>query len=107
MLFVKHRFLFDTSSPRLYHDMQIMNKLEDLATNVAIHGIAPDQPTTVISVQCFGSDALVFAYKDPTSKTADHLRRRHDEARQKVVEVGTPLSTDGTNPREAGGYWGY
>src|SRR3972149_4087804 len=72
-----------------------MIKLDDLQPNATIRGILPDTLVTVISVQCFGSEALELTYKDPSGRVANQRLYRHDEPRLEVVEHGRPWSFDG------------
>jgi len=38
-----------------------MSRLEDLRPNVSIRGILPDEQVTVVSVQWFGSEAIMLS----------------------------------------------
>ncbi len=69
--------------------------LEDLKPNASIRGILPDSLVTVVSVQWFGSEAVVLTYKSATGKVADQLVYRHDEPNLEIVELGRPWSFDG------------
>ncbi|MEI7695018.1 MAG: helicase-related protein [Chlorobium sp.] len=72
-----------------------MIQLEQLQPNAALRGIVPGVSVTVVSVQCFGSEALELTYKTPDGKVANELVYRHDEPRLDIVEQGRPWSFDG------------
>jgi superfamily II DNA or RNA helicase len=70
-------------------------RLEDLQPNAAVRGVLPDCLVTVVSVQCFGSEALELTYKTPAGRVANELLYRYDEPRLDLVEQGRPWSFDG------------
>ena len=69
--------------------------LEDLQPNAAVRGILTDGLVVVVSVQWFGSEALVLTYKTPDGKVDHVLLYRSDEAQLEVAEQGQPWSFDG------------
>ena len=70
-------------------------RLEDLQPRTVVRGVHPDELTTVVSVQWFGSEALELTYKTSTGTVANELLYRDDEARLEVVAQGRPWSFDG------------
>jgi hypothetical protein len=54
-------------------------KLEDLRPNAAVSGILPDTLDTLVSTQCFRSEALELTYKTPAGVVVNELLSCHDE----------------------------
>ena len=63
-------------------------KLEDLQANTSVESILTNEIVTVVNVRWFGSEALELTCKTAAGKVADEIRRRHDEARLKIIEAG-------------------
>jgi hypothetical protein len=72
-----------------------MARLEDLQPTAAVRGILPDQAVTVISVQCFGSEALELTYKRQSGRVANELLYRHDESRLEIVAFSNAMQVRG------------
>ena len=71
-------------------------RLEDLAPNVAVRGLLPDEAlATVVDVRWFGSEAVELTYKTSGGRVANELLYRNDEARLEIAERGRPWRFDG------------
>ena len=70
-------------------------KLEDLAPDTAVSGIAPGAAVTVVSVRWHGGDALTLAYRDPAGGLAEEVLYRQDEPRLRLAEQPSAWRFDG------------
>ena len=70
-------------------------KLEDIRPGIAINGILPGEPITVVQVEPHGSEALTLTYRNSSGRVDSRLLFRQDESEIDSVERGRPWSFDG------------
>ena len=75
--------------------MRLRMRLEDLRPGLAVRGLLPDSPVTVVSVQWFGSEAVELTCRTPDGALLSELLYRDAEARVEAVADGRPWSFDG------------
>ena len=70
-------------------------KLEDIRPGIAVNGILPGEPVTVVQVEPHGSEALTLTYRNSSGRVDSRLLFRQDESEIDSVERGRPWSFDG------------
>ena len=70
-------------------------KLEDIRPGIAINGILPGEPITVVQVEPHGSEALTLTYRNSSGRVDSRLLFRQDESEIDSVERGHPWRFDG------------
>lgn len=60
-------------SDRPYSRQIVLMRLEDLQPNVAVRGILPEAPVTIVSLQWYGQNALELTYKDPAGRVSNEV----------------------------------
>ncbi len=70
-------------------------KLEDIRPSVAVNGILPGEPVSVVQVEPHGSEALTLTYQTASGRVDSRLLFRQDESQLDPVEQGRPWSLDG------------
>jgi superfamily II DNA or RNA helicase len=72
-----------------------MTRLEELKRGVALRGILPDGPVTVVDVQWYGDSAVELTYKDASGRPGNELLYRERESMIEIVAAGQSWSFDG------------
>ena len=70
-------------------------KLEDIRPGIAVNGILPGEPVTVVQVEPHGSEALTLTYRNSSGRVDSRLLFRQDESEIDSVERDHPWRFDG------------
>ncbi len=62
-------------------------KLEDIRPGVAVNGILPGEPVSVVQVEPHGSEALTLTYRTSSGRVDNRLLFRQDEFVQSWPEI--------------------
>lgn len=76
-----------------------MSRLEEIVAGVAVEGIIPRDPVTIVSAQWHGDAVIEVTYKNPDGRVANTLLYRDDESRISVSEKSRPWSFDSPGER--------
>jgi SNF2 family DNA or RNA helicase len=69
-------------------------RLEDLAANATVKGIAGGDPVTVVGIKWHGSNAVDVTYKRSDGQPDSRLLLREDEPQLELIEIGIPWAFD-------------
>ena len=70
-------------------------KLEELKSGAVVRGVLADGAVTVVSIQCFGTEAIELTYKTSDGSVDNQLLYRESESKLELVQLGRPWSFDG------------